>query len=160
VDWQIDKLIRETGAISPYDPDLLNSASLDVTLGEDVLIEEATGFEPVSIKGGTMVLPNVFLLACTQEVFNLPSNISCEFHLKSSRARDGWGHVLSAMVAPGFAGSSLTLELKNYTRFQKLPLFAGARIGHVVFYEHQHCLVPYSVTGRYNGDRTAQRSRC
>lgn len=163
VDWQINDLIKETNLITPYDPSLLNPASLDVLLGDEIIVENDIhyGWKKVSLdkKDGILIMPNTFLLASTKEVFNLPDNISCEFRLKSSRAREGWGHALAVWIDPGFNNSVLTLELKNYTRFKKLHLFAGMKIGQIIFHEHEYCDKSYRETGRYNNDKTVMESK-
>ena len=188
VDWQIDKLIRKSNLITPYDPSHLNPASLDVLLGDKILIECPLWRQPLKawsllmrgvlldnfwniLNGDTpryllidinqkyYVSPNEFFLASTKEVFNLPDDISCEFRLKSSRAREGWGHALAVWIDPGFNNSVLTLELKNYTRFKKLHLFSGMKIGQIIFHEHEYCDKSYRETGRYNGDLTVQNSK-
>ena len=160
VDWQIKELIENTGCIEPFNPNLLNGLSLDVCLGDEIKVEGVNGFSPLNIsENGYFLTPNQFILACTKEVFNLPDNISCEFALKSSLARQGLGHSLAVFAFAGFSNSVLTLELKNYTRYHFIPLFAGMRIGQLIFHSHESCSVSYQLTGRYNGDRTVQQSK-
>lgn len=160
VDKQIRELIEQTDCIAPFDPDLLNPASLDVLLGDEILIEDCSGWHRVSIKDSQYVLnPNEFILACTKETFCLPNNISCEFRLKSSRAREGLGHALAVWIDPGFSDSVLTLELKNYSRYRSITLFPEMKIGQLIFHSHEPCQISYQQTGRYNGDRSVQQSK-
>jgi dCTP deaminase len=106
------------------------------------------------------LLPNEFCLAETIETFNLPRFIAAQFVLKSSRAREGYEHMLAGFCDPGWHGSKLTLELKNARRFHDLPLYPGLKIGQMVF--RKMCTSPlrdYSETGRYNLDRSVAASK-
>lgn len=146
--------------ITPFDPTLVNPASLDVRLGENILVEtERRGLIPVNIsihskENPYKLLPNDFILAETMETFNMPDNIGAQFALKSSLARAGFEHLLAGWIDPGFSGSVLTLELKNALRLDFLPLWPGMRIGQIIF--HEMSAVPlksYKLTGRYNQDK-------
>jgi dCTP deaminase len=80
--------------------------------------------------------------------------------LKSSRAREGYNHALSAWIDPGYCNSKLTLELVNVRRHYDLPLYPGLKIGQIVFMRMSEVPVnSYSKTGRYNGDSTVQGSK-
>ena len=48
-DFQIDQLARHQGLILPYNPDQINPASYDVTLGPKILVEEPEGWREVDI---------------------------------------------------------------------------------------------------------------
>lgn len=188
VDWQIKELIERTGAIEPFNPGLINPASLDVLMGDKIMVEapkwiqplkawwlqvrglladnfwavlnsESTDFLAINLAKKYYLAPNELVLACTKERFNLPNNISCEFALKSSLARQGLGHSLAVWAFAGFSNSALTLELKNYSRYRSIPLSSGMRIGQLIFHSHESCIVSYQKTGRYNGDRTVQPSK-
>ena len=152
--------LAKSGLVIPYEPDLVNPASLDVTLGEDVLLESRhqTKLVPYSLAAHSEttpypMMPGEFLLACTAETINLPSNLAAHFNLKSSRARGGLEHLLSGYCDPGWHGSRLTLELHNSRRIHPVPICPGMRIGQLIF--HRLSSTPerdYSVTGRYNND--------
>ena len=147
------------GAIQDYDPRLINPASLDVRLGSRIMIESAASPEmaPLSIERATPerpyeLVPGQFVLAETWEVFNMPEHVAGQFALKSSRAREGLGHMLAGWIDPGFNNSRLTLELKNERQLQRIPLWPGMRIGQIVFHKmSQLALVSYRETGHYNG---------
>ena len=118
-DWEI-KARCNGGMVENFDPDLVNPASLDLRLGNGIMIESIYSPEliRVDISDTTednpfMVQPGDFLLAETLEIFNLPNDISAQFVLKSSRARAGFNHMLAGWCDPGWHGSTLTLELKN-----------------------------------------------
>jgi dCTP deaminase len=105
--------------------------------------------------------PSQFLLAHSQEVFNLPCDIACEYKLKSSLARAGLQHALAGWCDPGWHGSQLTLELFNHCRYHDLVLRPNMKIGQMVFFR---CApVPdhasYAAKGQYNGDTGAVGSQ-
>lgn len=150
----------------PFRPDLLNPASLDLVLGNHLMIEVSDQTDLVRIdisdrneEDAYMLLPDEFCLAETIEQFNLPNNISAQFVLKSSRAREGYNHLLAGWCDPGWNNSRLTLELKNNRRHHTLPLYPGLKIGQMVF--HRMSNIPahsYAVTGHYNGHKTVMPS--
>ncbi|WP_409365151.1 dCTP deaminase domain-containing protein, partial [Escherichia coli] len=67
--------------------------------------------------------PGQFVLACTIETFNLPSDIAAQFMLKSSRARSGLEHLMAGYYDPGWHGSVLTLELHNSRQLHPVALW-------------------------------------
>jgi dCTP deaminase len=152
--------------------ELVNAASLDIQLGNTVMIEhdfanpiiDLRDRKPLAMRTalipaeGYMLRPGEFILAHSLEVFNLPDDISAQYHLKSSMGRIGLDHCLAGWCDAGWHGSVLTLELKNVSRFHTVRLFAGDLIGQMVF--HRHELVPrhasYAAKGRYNGDLTVK----
>jgi dCTP deaminase len=164
-DYEIFCLARK-GLVDPFDQEMINPASLDVRLGENILIEqpESPEFVPHSIAGHTkeepfMLQPHEFILAETFECFSVPNVVAGQLALKSSRAREGIEHLMAGYVDPGFKGR-LTLELQNARSMHAVPLWPGMRIGQIVF--HKMSLLPnkdYSVTGRYQGDLQVQASK-
>ena len=104
------------------------------------------------------LLPGEFILAHTVEVFDLPADISAEFKLNSSGARIGLDNALATWADPRWHGSTLTLELKNNTRYHVIRLHHGCRIGQMIF--HRSEPVPeeksYAVRGRYLNDKSVQ----
>ena len=164
-DWQITARCNG-GMVTPFDPALVNPASLDVRLGGTLLIESAEGLElvPYPLAGHTeqnpyLLRPGQFVLACTVETFQLPDDIAAQFMLKSSRAREGIEHLLAGYADPGFHGV-MTLELVNSRQLHPVALWPWMRIGQMVF--HAMAATPqrsYALTGRYNGDSTVQGSR-
>jgi dCTP deaminase len=166
-DWQIRSYCDQGAMVEPFREELLNPASVDVLLGDNIMIEVADQKELVlmniaerTAEDPYWMLPNEFCLAETQEIFNLPDFISGQFLLKSSRAREGYQHLLAGFCDPGWNGSKLTLELKNARRHHRLPLYPGLKIGQMVF--HRMDSMPhrdYSKTGRYNGDLKVTASK-
>ena len=165
-DWQIRSRC-EGGMITPFDPALLNPASLDVRLGPTLLIESAQSPELVpyplhrhSQAEPYELRPGQFCLAQTVEVFNLPDDIAGEFRLKSSRAREGLDQALAVWLDPGWEGSVLTMELRNNRQLWPVGLWPGMKIGQIVFHlMAERPLASYAQTGRYNMDSTVQASR-
>ena len=165
-DWQITARCNG-GMVTPFDPALVNPASLDVRLGDTLLIESAESpkLVPYPLHQHTqenpyLLKPGQFVLAHTIETFHLPDDIAGQFMLKSSRARSGLEHLMAGYCDPGWYGSALTLELHNSRQLHPVALWPGMKIGQMVF--HQMAATPqrsYAVTGRYNGDSTVQASR-
>jgi dCTP deaminase len=164
-DVDIHALVRQ-GLVTPFEAELVNPASLDVRLGENLLVESPLTYHLVhrSIAGHTqeepfLLQPHEFVLAETLEEFRLPDSIAGQLALKSSRAREGIEHLLAGYVDPGYAGR-LTLELQNARSMHAVPLWPGMRIGQIVF--HTLTMLPskdYSKTGRYYGDTAVQQSK-
>jgi dCTP deaminase len=164
-DHEIHNLARR-GLVSPFQAELINPASLDVRLGENLLVElpTTTSLVPYSIAGHSkekpfMLQPHEFVLAETVEEFNLPDCVAGQLALKSSRAREGIEHLLAGYIDPGYAGR-LTLELQNARSIHAVALWPGMRIAQIVF--HKMSMLPgksYSVTGRYQGDTAVQGSK-
>jgi dCTP deaminase len=154
VDWQITDLV-EAGVVTNIEPENIQPTSLDVRLGKNILLDSPDGnyteydlSKYTSRDAPFFIKPNGFLLASTMEVLNLPHNISCSLKLKSSRARERLSHALAGHVESGFNGS-LTLEIKNYSPFNDVPIWYGLRIGQLIF--HQHKKVGSMYKGRYSG---------
>ncbi len=167
---EILELLRQ-GVVENASPELVNSTSLDITLGDSLLLEggkswngEPVDFRarealnmwraPISQEEGYVLIPGEFILASSRQVFNLPLNISAELKLKSSVARSGITNLLAGWCDPGWHHSVMTLELQNCTRYHSIRIRPGDRIGQVVFF--RHTAVPaehsYKVKGRYNND--------
>lgn len=161
VDHQIRQLCRDMGLVEPFSPELINPASIDVTLGREILVENDNGgFTPFNISNETFYMPpGAFILAHTSEYIRVPNNLECIFQLKSSRGREGYEHALAGYIDPGFHGR-VTLELSNLRRFRELPLRAGMRIGQLRFAKLDEIpMRPYALTGRYHKAEGVQVSK-
>jgi len=112
-------------------------------------------------KCGYILRPDEFILASSIEFFNLPNNISAEYKLKSTMARNALEHFNAGWCDATWNGSRLTLELKNMSRYHKLIIRPGMPIGQVIFYEHE--AVPdhkaYKNCGQYNNQITVTESK-
>ena len=157
-DFQIAQLIAD-GMVENHLPELINPASLDLRLGNIIMIESAASRDmiPVDISKSTKdqpyeLVPGQFILADTMESFNMPEDIGGLFFLKSSRGREGYEHLHAGYVDPGWHGSTLTLELKNSRQLQRLPIWPGLKIGQMVFFKMNATpALSYAVVGHYNG---------
>jgi dCTP deaminase len=159
VDSQILSMcLSGEGLIMPFHPSQVNPASYDVRLGETVLIEQPEGgwiekSLPYSLA------PGEFILGCTKEWVNIPSDMEAVFQLKSSRAREGYEHVLAGYIDPGFSGK-VTLELVNVNRYTTLHLVKDMLIGQLRFMKtDQPCRIPYSQKGHYHNDNKVTASK-
>jgi len=157
-DWEIAALCQTVKMVDPFRKDLINPASIDLLLGNEIMCEceNTARLQRLDISEFTreqpyLLGPGAFVLAQTQEVFNLPDDISAQFALKSSRAREGFTHALAGWCDPGWSGSVLTLELMNARRWWPLGLYPGLKIGQMIF--HRMSSTPeksYAMTGHYN----------
>lgn len=153
-----------SGLVEPFDPEMVNPASIDVTLGPTLLVEGKPGEErwkEVDIRswGAYSLAPGEFVLAATQEFIRVPNNLEAVFNLKSSRGREGYEHLLAGYIDPGFHGR-VTLELVNVNRYHRLPLEHGMRIGQLRFAKLDEIpMRSYAVTGRYFNDKGVQVSK-
>lgn len=165
-DHEIFNLVKRRLLVEPFAPELVNPASLDVRLGENLLMEqeEVSSLVPYSIAGATkekpfLLYPQQFILAETLEEFRFPDCVAGQLALKSSRAREGIEHLLAGYIDPGYCGR-LTLELQNARSMHPVSLWPGMRIAQIVF--HKMSMIPgkdYSQTGRYQGDTAVQGSK-
>jgi len=163
VDFQLRELARNGGLVEPFNPDQVNPASYDVTLGP-VIKREGVGGEyrwvPSDISSRPYgMAPGEFVLAATAEYIRVPVSLECVFNLKSSRGREGYEHLLAGYIDPGFHGE-ITLELCNVNRHHRLPLVQGMKIGQIRFARldatpHRS----YALTGRYHKDRGVVASK-
>lgn len=142
-DKTIEKLSRDGGLVSPFDPQLLNPCSYDLTLGEALLAQdESQRWHPFSPKNADKIaytrrsrakvmLPGEFLLATTKETITLPDNMAAQIVGKSSIGRMGLFIQNAGHIDPGFSGQ-VTLELFNASELI-LDLSEFDRICQIVF---------------------------
>jgi deoxycytidine triphosphate deaminase len=158
------------GVIENVRPEQINGTSIDLTLATDILLEmdPAGQFLEVDLSAkprqypqfakltidetGLILPPGGFCLAATEQLFNLPPDISSHYFLNSSLARGGLDASLAMWCDPNWNGSALTLEFKNATQYHYLRLRPGMKCGQMVF--HRVTPVPqersYAVRGSYN----------
>ena len=176
---EIEELL-DLNIVEYAEPSLIHSASLDIRLGIEILVERpqpcyspsdsSLGLKQVTLRdreplnmvphnltreGPFFLYPGEFILAHSHEVFNLPNHISASYALKSSMARIGLEHLNAGWCDAGWNGSSLTLELKNITRYHVIVLHHLDKIGQMIFMKHKAVKQEhsYATRGRYNGDR-------
>jgi dCTP deaminase len=158
-DTEIHELITDHAMVQHYHPELINPASLDLRLGNLIMLESVSSHQmiPLDISHYTVdhpydLVPGQFILAQTMETFNMPEDIAGLFFLKSSRAREGYENLHAGYADPGWHGSTLTLELKNARQLQPLPIYPGLKIGQMVFFRMStKPAISYAAVGHYNG---------
>lgn len=164
VDYEIERYCQQFGLLTPFKPQNLNPASIDVEIGTTAEIEMSNGqmlridLEKYSKEYPYMMEPGEFMLVATDEEFNIPDFLCCEFRIKSSRAREAYDNLLAVWIDPGFNKSKLTLELVNHRQRAKLPIYPGLKIGQIVFHRCAKPRKSYRTTGRYNGHSTVHGS--
>lgn len=163
--------------IDPWDPSLVQPASLDVRLGEEfraricdpATLEITNGASKVLVRrsedrvhrGPIDLLPGQFVLAHTLETITLPADIAARVEGKSSLARLGLlTHATAGFADPGFSGQ-ITLELFNLSQ-ENIPLVPGQPIGQLCFIPlTSPAKRPYGSpgVGHYQGQTGARASR-
>jgi dCTP deaminase len=136
---------RESGAlaIDPWEPDLVQPASVDVRLDRWFRVFDNTGYTHIDPsreqelltrlhevpENGSFVLhPGEFALACTFETVTLSDKLAARLEGKSSLGRLGLlTHSTAGFIDPGFSGQ-ITLELSNAATLP-IVLWPGMKIG-------------------------------
>ena len=161
---ELQALVEQGAVQAPLDQ--LNGASIDLTLGDSLLVE-GPGRHPVDLarkqspnfiellpdeSGRWRLRPGDFALVNTREVFNLPDDVAFAMRLKSSTARAGLNASLAGWADPGWTGGTLTIQIKNLLSRHELILTPNMKIAQAIF--HRGEPVPseksYAVTGHYN----------
>jgi dCTP deaminase len=158
VDFQIEELATGFNLITPYDSAQLNPASYDVRVGDNILIEMPDGSWQKRLTPW-LIEPGEFVLAEIRETLKLPADIEAQFQLKSSRGREGFEHVMSGYIDPGYNGV-ITLELVNVRRYTAITLAPDMLIGQIRFMKTEApCYSPYGDRGHYQNDTGVTPSR-
>jgi dCTP deaminase len=147
-----DRSIREEIAagrigVEPFDPALIQPASIDVRLDSSFLVFRNTRRAFIDIKKPTedlmelikvaddepmFVHPGEFLLGSTLEQVRVPDNIVAQLEGRSSLGRLGIViHSTAGFIDPGFEGH-VTLEISNLANLP-VTLYPGMRIGQISF---------------------------
>lgn len=156
----------EAGAIENWSEGCMNAASLDLRLGNIIMVEDLSQatcldyrlrqkmkMKELSLtESGVVIKPGQFFLAHTLERCNFPDDLAALFRIKSSMGRIGLEHMDAGWVDPGFDGV-LTLEFKNMTQNHAILLRPGDRIGQLIFFRGDVVSVEqsYRTKGNYNG---------
>ncbi len=169
----------ETGRIriDPWDPELLQPASVDLRLGDSFRVfhnHRASAIDlrepPVNLTEEVLVAagesfvihPGEFCLGRTLEWIELPADVVARIEGKSSLGRLGLiVHATAGFCDPGWRGT-LTLELNNLTRVP-IKLYPGLPIAQLSFMAlDRPARRPYGSPGlgsHYQGQRAATESR-
>lgn len=165
VDHQIEQLCINYQMVVPFDKKMINPTSLDIRMGNHAKIMDGEGnFLDIDLSVLTEDNPyNMFpgsrMLIASLETFNMPDTVCALFFLKSSRAREFIEHVHAGFCDSGWHGSKLTMELINFSD-RNFLVYPGKRIGQMLFL--RTAATPnttYKITGRYNNDDKATRSK-
>ena len=158
------------GMVDPFDPALVNPASIDLRLGAQYrLPHPAWGMRangrPLRVNvfwgeqqemgpDGIELGPGQFILCCTLETVRIPAHAAAELFSKSSAGRIGLEHLHAGWIDPGFRGQ-LTLELKNVAPWLIL-LTPGMRLMQMVVHDlTAPAARDYGQTGRYQNQTGA-----
>ena len=147
----------QSGGISSYNPEHVNPASYDVTLGNHWICPTREPEEIVSDK--FTLFPGEVILATTQEALRMPRDVVCDLKLKSSLGRLWLNHSLSGWIDCNFCGQ-VTLELQNLGPYPR-ELCAGMRVAQLVFMSMESAPeIAYGEggTGHYQGQSGATRA--
>lgn len=164
-------------AIDPWDPGLVQPASVDLRLGDSFRVfhnhrasaidlrrpPENLTEEVVVPEGESFVIhPGEFCLGRTLEWVELADDIVARIEGKSSLGRLGLiVHATAGFCDPGWKGT-LTLELNNLTRIP-IKLYPGLEIAQLSFMMlDRAALRPYGspeLGSHYQGQRAATASR-
>ena len=165
--------------IEPYDPDMLQPASIDVRLGDHFMEyiipinpdgvtpidpeEDNTSLYSTSIvpEGGAILLwPGQFMLAHTMETITLGNKHAARLDGRSSYGRLGLiVHSTAGFIDPGFTGQ-ITLELSNLAP-RPIVLRPGMRVAQICFTPMiSPARYPYGIRegSKYQGQRNATPS--
>jgi dCTP deaminase len=154
-----------SGLVTPFDDAMVNPASLDVRLGDEIMIESVeqkrgvqvplhyyTETDPFELK------PGQFALLSTLEVFNIPEDLSGVFRLKSSLAREGLALCGAEFADPGWHDSVATLGVKNFRQYHPILLWPGRPFAQLILHDTASPERNYALTGRYNNSTTVVES--
>ena len=177
-DGTIIRLVEEGRLrIDPWDPGLVQPASVDLRLGDSFRVfhnhrasaidlrhpPENLTEEVIVPEGESFVIhPGEFCLGRTLEWVELPDDVVARIEGKSSLGRLGLiVHATAGFCDPGWKGT-LTLELNNLTRVP-IILHPGLEIAQLSFMMlDQPALRPYGspdLGSHYQGQRAATASR-
>jgi dCTP deaminase len=148
-DGTIRRLI-ESGriVIKPFDPKLIQPASIDLRLGDSFRVFHNHRAEAIDLRDGPppglteqvevgaeegfVIHPGEFCLGRTEEWVELPDDVVARIEGKSSLGRLGLiVHATAGFIDPGWKGT-LTLELNNLTRVP-IKLYPGLLIAQLSF---------------------------
>ncbi|MFG3711002.1 dCTP deaminase [Micromonospora sp. NPDC047730] len=166
-------------AIDPFEPELIQPASIDLRLDRDLLLwPKIQPDEPYPVvdpacepkmlpfkipEGWSFRLePGQSVLACTVETVTLDHSLAGRFEGKSSIGRLSLAtHITAGFIDPGFSGQ-ITLELVNHNP-RPILLHPGMLIGQLcvlpMFTPAEHPYGSAAAGSRYNGQRGPTPSR-
>ena len=133
--------------IEPYDPDLIQPASIDIRLANTFLVfrnikgpfidtrepaDDLMELVEVPTDGAMYVHPHEFVLGATLEKVTVPNDLVARLEGRSSLGRLGIViHSTAGFIDSGFSGT-VTLEISNLANLP-IALYPGMRIGQISF---------------------------
>jgi dCTP deaminase len=157
--------------IDPYDPGMVQPASIDVRLDRffrvfenhryphiDPAEEQPELTRMVEPKGtdAFVLHPGEFVLASTYEIVTLGDDVAARLEGKSSLGRLGLlTHSTAGFIDPGFTGH-VTLELSNVATLP-IKLWPGMKIGQLCFFLLSSAAEEPYGSGRYGSRYQGQR---
>ena len=178
-DFLLSELCEKHNLVTPYEPALVNPASVDLRLGREFVnlskkrvrlvdqinigkeyADPGEMFEAdrVYLKPGVALLattlekvsiPDKLVIIDTEGYLNIMEALVADVKLKSSAARLGLDHALAGWVDPGFSGT-LTLEFHAH---RPIELLAGkCYVQLCVSTMLEAPRKGYQQTGRYTGE--------
>lgn len=167
---EIFELQKSGNLLEPYEKELLNPNSYDLTLGDNFLRlkNSSDPLDPtdkstieydelIRVKGEPfLLLPGEFMLATTTETVKLPKNVAGIIKGKSSLGRLGLFIQNAGFADAGFEGQ-ITLELFNGSN-RAIDLSNVSRIGQILFIK-TYGEVVRAYEGKYQGQLGVTGSR-
>ena len=158
--------------ISPFNPDALQPASVDVTLGQSLLrrtlgaivdphVDQSACWEGVPMGGDRWLLqPHQLYLGALAEYVEIPDDMIAFLHGRSTLARCGISiHQQAGLLDPGYHGCATVEVTVTYPTW----LRSGDPVGQLVFAKcSARALRPYGhfrLRSRYQSDRQPTPAR-
>lgn len=144
----LDAIEKGEVRVEPFDRSLLGPDSLDIRLGNEVLVSKTIGrtvdpnkpenfFEEQKINGSFTLEPGQFVLGTTMERISLSESVAAQIEGRSSLGRLGiMVHMTAGIIHAGFGAkepSSLTLEIYSVNP-NSVYLHAGMKIAQLSFF--------------------------
>lgn len=143
-DWQIREYIESHRLVDPCQPEQVNPASVDLTLGASYVGLNSGAKYEIGPGRPLLLAPGHPVVVTTAEVVNFPATLAGELVLKSSMGRQGIDMCKAGWIDPGFSG---TLSITLYSHVPA-RLELGQRFVQIKFYRMDR--VPESIyRGRY-----------
>ena len=106
VDWEIAEW-AEAGGVTPFDPELINPASINLRVGTTAKIESMSGIIDLDLGAYSRRMPYIvpggcWILCDVMEAISIPPTMEGTVVLRSSAARRGWDHAMAGFVDPGY----------------------------------------------------------
>ncbi|MBU0585900.1 dCTP deaminase [Candidatus Micrarchaeota archaeon] len=135
--------------VEPFEKSLLGPDSLDIRLGNEILVSKAIGktidptkpenfFEAKEIDGSFLLEPHQFVLGTTLERISLSDSVAAQIEGRSSLGRLGvMVHMTAGIIHTGFGAkspSALTLEIYSVNP-NSVYLHAGMKIAQLSFFK-------------------------